>query len=236
MKTKKLVNNVELNPYLRILGFLSIGLFAIIPFQVAIFFISPPPTTVIQYFELFQKNVFLGLLDLDLSLTVDNLLFIMVYVGLYFLLKKSNRILVTLGLVFSIISVTLYVMSREALFSMLNLSNQYSLATSETERTTLETIGQTMLTIYNGTCFNVSYFLGGVTIILFSIAMLKSYIFTKLTGWLGLIMGILMLVPPTFGKLGFVLSFLSIIPLMPWLIIISIRFFKLGRQNIIIEE
>lgn len=236
MEPKKLVNNVELNSYLRILGFLSIGLFAIIPFQAAIFFISPPPTTVIQYFELFQKNPFLGLLDLDLSLTVDNLLFIMVYVGLYFLLKKSNRVLVTLGLVFSIMSVTLYVMSREALFSMLNLSNQYSIATSETERTILETIGQTMLTIYNGTCFTISYFLGGVTIILFSIAMLKSNIFTKVTGWLGLIMGILMLVPPTFGQLGFVLSFLSIIPLMPWLIIIAIRFFKLGRQNINIEE
>ncbi len=236
METKTLVYDVQLKPYLRILGFLSIGLFAIIPFQAAIFFISPPPPTVIQYFDLFQKNIFLGFLDLDLSLTVDNLLFVLVYVGLYFLLKERNRVLVTLGLIFSIVSVTLYVISREALFSMLNLSNQYSIATSETERTTLETIGQTMLTIYNGTCFNVSYFLGGVTIILFSIAMLKSDLFTKVTGWLGLIMGILMLVPPTFGKFGFILSFLSIIPIMPWLILMALNFFKLGKQNIIKEK
>ncbi|MFA5973380.1 MAG: DUF4386 family protein [Lentimicrobiaceae bacterium] len=231
METKNLVYDVQLKPYLRILGFLSIGLFAVIPFQAAVYFISPPPTTVIQYFDLFQKNTFLGFLDLDLSLTVDNLLFILVYVGLYFLLKERNKVLATLGLIFAIISVTLYIISREALFSMLNLSNQYSIATSETERATLLTIGQTMLTIYNGTCFNVSYFLGGVTIILFSIVMLKSTIFTKVTGWLGLMMGVLMLVPPTFGKLGFVLSFLSIIPLMPWLISIAIRFFKLGRQK-----
>ena len=231
METKNLEIDDQLKPYLRILGVLSVVLFAIIPFQAAVFFISPPPTTAIQYFALFQKNQFLGFLDLDLSLTVDNLLFILVYIGLYFLLKESNRVIVTIGLVFAIVSITLYIISREALFSMLTLSNQYSSASNETERTTISTIGQTMLTIYNGTCFNVSYFLGGINLILFSIAMLNSNIFTKITGWLGLIMGILMLVPPTFGKLGFILSFLSIIPLMPWLIIIAIRFFKLGKQN-----
>ena len=232
MENKNLINDDQLKPYLRITGFLLIVLFAIIPFQAAIYFISPPPTTAIQYFNLFQKNPFLGFLDLDLSLTLDNLLFVLVYMALYFLLKDGHRVIVTIGFAFVIVSVTLYIISREALFSMLTLSNQYSIATSEIERNSISTIGQTMLTIYNGTCFNVSYFLGGINMILFSIAMLKSNIFTKVTGWLGLIMGILMLVPPTAGKLGFVLSFLSIIPLMPWLIIIAIRFLKLGKQNI----
>ena len=231
MINENFINDNQLKAYLRILGVLSIILFAIIPFQAAVYFISPPPTTAIQYFTLFQKNLFLGFLDLDLSLTVDNLLFILIYIGLYLLLEKTNRILVTIGLVFAIVSVTLYVISREALFSMLTLSNQYSVATSETERASITTTGQTMLTIFNGTCFNVSYFLGGINMILFSIAMLKSDIFTKVTGWMGLLMGILMLVPPTAGKLGIILSFLSIIPLMPWLIIIAIRFFKLGKQN-----
>ena len=231
MINENFINDNQLKAYLRILGVLSIILFAIIPFQAAVYFISPPPTTAIQYFTLFQKNLFLGFLDLDLSLTVDNLLFILIYIGLYLLLEKTNRILVTIGLVFAIVSVTLYVISREALFSMLTLSNQYSVATHEIERASIATIGQTMLTIFNGTCFNVSYFLGGINMILFSIAMLKSDIFTKVTGWMGLLMGILMLVPPTAGKLGIILSFLSIIPLMPWLIIIAIRFFKLGKQN-----
>lgn len=221
----------KLKPYLRTLGFLCIALFAIIPFQAAVFFISPPPGTAVEYFKLFQQNVFLGFLDLDLSLTVDNLLFLLVYIGLYFLLKESNRLIVTIGLIVSIISVTLYIFSREALLSMLSLSHQYVMATTESDRSSIETIGQVMLTIYNGTSFNVSYFLGGVTIILFSIAMLKSSFFTKVTGWLGLTMGILMLIPPTFGKVGFVLSFLSIIPLMPWLIIMAKRFFRLSRIN-----
>ena len=231
METKNFKYDVELRPYLRMLGFLSIGLFAIIPFQAAVYFISPPPTTVIQYFALFQKNAFLGLLDLDLSLTVDNLLFLLVYIGFYFLFRQYNRILVTIALIFAIISVTLYVISREALFSMMNLSNQYSIASGETEKTALITVGQTMLTIFNGTCFNISYFLGGLIIILFSIAMLKNKIFTKITAWLGLSMGIFMLIPPTFGKFGLILSFLSIILILPWLILIAIRFFKLSKNQ-----
>ncbi len=231
METKKFEYDVELRPYLRMLGFLSIGLFAIIPFQAAVYFISPPPTTVIQYFALFQKNAFLGFLGLDLSLTVDNLLFLLVYIGFYFLFRQYNRILVTIALIFAIISVALYVISREALFSMMNLSNQYSIASGETEKTALITVGQTMLTIFNGTCFNVSYFLGGLIIILFSIAMLKNKIFTKITAWLGLSMGLFMLIPPTFGKFGLILSFLSIILILPWLILIAIRFFKLSKQN-----
>jgi hypothetical protein len=229
MNNENQTTNQQLKIFLKFLGVLCIILFSIIPFQAAVFFISPPPTSAIQYFELFQKNWFLGFLDLDLSLTVDNLLFVLVYVGLFLLLKKNNNVLVTIGIIFATVSISLYVVSREALFSMLTLSNQYSVATSDTERQTLATIGQTMLTIYNGTCFNVSYFLGGITLILFSSAMRKSALFTKTVSWLGLITGVLMLVPPTAGKVGFVLSFLSILPLMPWLIIMAIRFFKLGK-------
>lgn len=231
MENKYLEFNVELRTYLRLLGFISIALFAIIPFQAAVYFISPPPTTVTQYFALFKKNAFLGLLDLDLSLTVDNLLFLLVYIGFYFLFRKYNRILVTVALIFAIISVTLYVISREALFSMWNLSNQYSIASGETEKTALIAVGQTMLTIFSGTCFNVSYFLGGLIIILFSIAMLKNNIFTKITAWIGLSMGIFMLVPPTFGKFGLILSFLSVILILPWLVLIAVRFLKLSKQN-----
>ena len=77
MINENFINDNQLKAYLRILGVLSIILFAIIPFQAAVYFISPPPTTAIQYFTLFQKNLFLGFLDLDLSLTVDNLLFIL---------------------------------------------------------------------------------------------------------------------------------------------------------------
>jgi hypothetical protein len=48
--------NEQIRIFLKFLGVLSIILFAIIPFQAAIYFIVPPPNDVISYFDLFQKK------------------------------------------------------------------------------------------------------------------------------------------------------------------------------------
>ena len=184
----------------------------------------------ISSFELFQKNPLLGFVDFDLNLTVDNILFILVYIGLFLLLKKKNPVFAMIGLVFSIISVALYVVSREAIFGMLTLSNQYMNAVSEADKVATITNGKMLMTLFNGTSFNVSYCFGGIAITMFSIAIINSTVFSKSVGWLGLVIGILMLIPPTAGKLGFVLSFLSIIPMLPWLIMLAIGFFKIGKE------
>jgi len=229
MQKNLLSEEAQWKSFYKFFGVMAIVLFAFIPFQVAVYFISPPPKSVIEYFSLFQRNCLLGLLDLDLGLTIDNIIFMLVYIGLYAVMKRYNKPLTTTGLVFAVISTALYLVSREVSFSMISLSSQYTSAVSEAEKASIVTIGSTLLAIYNGTCFDISYVLGGVSIILFSIAMLKSDLFTEAFAWLGIIMGILMLVPPTMGKFGFVVSFISIIPLMPWLIIVGIRFFRLAK-------
>lgn len=216
--------------FYKFLGVLSIVLFSIIPFQAAIFFISPPPTDVISYFDLFQKSPLLGFIDFDLNLTVDNILFVLVYIGLYLLLKKRNPVFAMIGLVFSIISVGLYVVSREAIFGMLALSNQYANAINEIDKQSIITNGKMLMTLFNGTCFNISYCFGGIALTMFSISIVKSNMFSKSIGWLGLVIGVLMLVPPTAGKVGFVISFVSILPMLPWLIMLAIGFFKLGKK------
>ncbi|HQY90667.1 DUF4386 family protein [Caldilinea sp.] len=223
--------NEQIRIFLKFLGVLSIILFAIIPFQAAIYFIAPPPNDVISYFDLFQKNPLLGFIDFDLNLTVDNILFVLVYIGLFLLLKKRSPVFSMIGLVFSIISVALYVVSREAIFGMLILSNQYASAVSEVDKVSIITNGKMLMTLFNGTSFNVSYCFGGIAITMFSIAIINSRVFSKSVGWLGLVIGILMLVPPTAGQLGFVISFISIMPMLPWLIMLAIGFFKLGKKS-----
>jgi len=223
--------NEQMRVFFKFLGALSIVLFSIIPFQAAIFFIAPPPTNVISYFELFQKSPLLGFIDFDLNLTVDNILFMLVYIGLYLLLKKRNPVFSMIGLVFSIISVALYIVSREAIFGMLALSNQYANAINEIDKQSIITNGKMLMTLFNGTCFNISYCFGGIALTLFSISIVKSNVFSKKIGWLGLVIGLLMLVPPTAGKFGFVLSFVSIVPMLPWLIMLAIGFFKLGKKT-----
>jgi hypothetical protein len=47
---------------------------ALIPIQIIIFVVWPPPTTVSDWFTLFQDNWLLGLLSLDLLYMLDNTL------------------------------------------------------------------------------------------------------------------------------------------------------------------
>src|SRR5690242_8377784 len=52
----------------RIGGLAALAVVVLIPIQAAIFILWPPPTTVLGYFSVFQSNLPLGLLDLDLLL------------------------------------------------------------------------------------------------------------------------------------------------------------------------
>jgi hypothetical protein len=58
--------------------------------------------------------------------------------------------------------------------------------------------------------------------------MLQSNVFSKATAYVGIVMGVLMLVPPTVGTIGLLLSLISLIPTLIWLIPIARRLFQLG--------
>lgn len=206
-------------------------MFALTLIQSFIFITNPPPSTVIDYFTLFQKNQILGLLDLDLLLIVINILLILIYLALYVVLKRFNKSYMAIALTIGLAGTILFFASREATFGMLALSNQYAAASTDTERAMLLATGQTLLTIYNGTAFDLSYIFGGVVILIFSVVMLQSNIFSKATAYVGIVMGILMLVPPTVGTIGLLLSLISLIPTLIWLIPIARRLFQLGRAS-----
>jgi hypothetical protein len=205
-------------------------MFALTLIQSFIFITNPPPSTVIDYFTLFQKNQILGLLDLDLLLIVINVLLILIYLALYIALARFNKSYMTIALAIGIVGTTLFFASREATFGMLSLSNQYATASTDAERAMLLAAGQTLLTVYNGTAFDLSYIFGGIVILIFSVVMLQSNIFGKAIAYVGLVMGILMLVPPTVGTIGLVLSLLSLVPTLIWLIPVARRLYQLGEQ------
>jgi len=210
-------------------GAAALIIVALIPIQSFIFIAYPPPNTVIGYFTLFQNNKILGLLDLDLLLTVDNVLLILIYLALYVALKRANESFMAIALTVGLVGTVLYLVSREATFSMLSLSDQYAAATTDAQRAMFLAAGQVMLTIYNGTAFDISYVLGGVTILIISFVMLRSNIFSKATAYVGILMGVLMLVPPTAGTIWLFLSLISLVPTLIWLILIARRLFQLGQ-------
>lgn len=67
------------------------GMLAIMLIQILIFIIWPPPETVIDFYNLFSQNWLLGLLSLDFLYLVNNTILILIYLALYFSLRKINE-------------------------------------------------------------------------------------------------------------------------------------------------
>jgi Domain of unknown function (DUF4386) len=206
----------------RIGGYAAVFMFLLIPIQIIIFIASPPPQTVLDYFALFQHNRLLGLLDLDLLLIVDNLLSIPLYLALYIALRRKNESWMLIATSLGILSIILYLVSREATFSMLALSNQYAVATTEAQRQILQAAGQVLLISYNGTVFNISYILGAAALI-----MLQNDLFSKATAYLGLAANII-----AFGlyipSIGVYISIFSVLFLWIWDLLVALRLLRFG--------
>lgn len=192
-----------------------------IPLQAAVFILSPPPTTVAAYFELFQQNPLLGLLDLDLLLTLDYLAMIPFYLALFVVVRRVSPSSALLGLVTGLFSLLLYLFSREATFSMWLLSAQHAAATDDGQRAALIAAGQTLLTLYNGGSFAISYLLGAASTLIYSAAMLRHHVFGTWPGIVGLVTGATMLVPANVGPVGVTIAMASLIPTAVWLVLLA---------------
>jgi hypothetical protein len=212
----------------RIGGVAALGIVALIPIQAIVFVLWPPPTTVVDYFTIFQTNALRGLLDLDLLLIVDQLLIVAVLLGLYTALRQTDESVMLIGTAIGLLGAVLFMVSREATLSMLSLSQQYAVAASEQERASLVAAGQTLLTVYNGTSFSVGYFLSGLAMLIVSTVMLRGTVFSHVTGVAGVLAGVTGLVPASMGTVGFVLSFISLLPLVVWLILVGRRLLQFG--------
>ena len=212
---------------LRVAGIAALTVAALIPLQGLVYVLWPPPSTVLDYFTVFQTTAVLGFLDLDLLLVLDQLLLMLMLLGLYVALRQSDQSLTLIGTTAGLLGATLMIVSREATFSMFTLSQQHASATSQAERAALESAGQTLLTTYNGTSYSLGYVLCGLAMLLISIVMLRSALFSHFTGLAGVAAGVTGLIPATMGTLGFVLAFLSLIPLLVWLVLVGRRLLKL---------
>ncbi|MGA7933037.1 MAG: hypothetical protein WCA35_05775 [Kovacikia sp.] len=86
--------------------------------------------------------------------------------------------------------------------------------------------GQTMLVIWQGTAFDVSYILRAIALLIASIVMLRSQMFSKAIAYVGILTSVLMFVPPSAGAIGMVLSLLSLASLVIWLPLVARRLFQ----------
>ncbi len=203
-----------------------------IPLQAAVFILSPPPTTVEAFFALFQENPLLGLLDLDVLLTLDYLVMVPFYLALYVVVRLVAPAWALLALVIGLFSLVLFVVSREATFSMWMLSDQFVAATTASDKAALLAAGTTLLTLYNGGTFATSYVLGAISTLLFSAMMVRYHVFGRLPGLIGVLTGVTMLVPANAGPVGLTFAMVSLLPTAAWLILLVPHLLRVARESL----
>ena len=208
-------------------GMAALTTLVLIPIQIIIFIAWPPPSTVDGYFTLFQNNWLLGLLNLDLLYMLTTVLMGLVILALYAALRRASESYMAIALALGLVATAVYFASNTA-FEMLSLSNQYAAATTDAQRSVFLAAGQAMLAIYQGTAFDVYYVISAVALLIISVVMLRSNIFSKVTAYVGILMSVLMLVPSTAGTIGLIFALTSLVPTAIWLILIARRLFQLG--------
>ena len=203
----------------------------LIPLQIIVYAIWGIPETAIESFTLFQANKLIGLLVLEFLYLVSNILSIPIYLALYMTLRRVDQSVMAIATVLGLIAIAVVFAARPT-FDMLYLSEQYAAATTEAQRAILLAAGEAKLALVYGTAQQVHYFLGAVALLLVSIVMLRSDIFSRTTAYVGIIANVLVfgLYVPT---IGVYLSIFSVFPFLTlWLILIGRRFLQLGsRQN-----
>jgi len=190
------------------------------------------PVTAIGWFTLLQKDKFVSLALLDIFDLVNYALVGLIFLALYAALRKSNQSVMGLATIFSIVGITVYLASNQAL-SILYLSEQSAAATSEAQQSLYLAAGEALLANTHGTGIHISLFLVLLAGLIVSTVMLRSDVFSKATAVTGILAN-------SFGLSYFiVLFFAPAISWLPptisapfrliWYVLIAIKLFKLGK-------
>ena len=209
--------DVDYRPLFKLTNFLIIIMLLIIPLQIIIFSLYPPPNTVEGFFELYKSNVFLGLLSLDFLYLINNTIMIILYLSLFVALYKDSPLTVLIAFILGIVGLVCYYGSNPS-FEILNLSRKFFDANIN-EQIIYIAAGETLLAGYSGTSFNVYYVLNTICLLMFSYTLIKSPIFKKSVGYWALASGFFMIIPSSAGMIGLIFSLLSLIP---WIVFIGL--------------
>ncbi len=205
--------------------------------EVVGFIFYPQPSTVSGWFELYQRNWIVGLLDfwgLEVPMYV---MFAVVFLALYVVLREADGGLMAIALAFVLIGVGVFLATNNA-FTMLSLSNQHAAATTEAERLAFLAAGQAVLAntaqrAVGG--FNVGLFLVSVAGLMTSSVMLRSETFSRTTAYLGILAHALALADYLRQALtsSELVALLLILPgallLVAWFVMVGRRLRRLGQ-------
>ncbi len=203
---------------------------------------GPPPGSVIEWFNLFQKDWITGLFFLGLADVVIAVAWIPLALALYTALRRTNLTWMTIAIPLAFIGIAVYLATNIA-FSMYSLSFQYAAATTDAQKSLILAAGQGLVTMSQGTGEYLGYPLVWLAGLIISVVMLRSKTFGKVSAYIG-ILGFAFLLAglPTgagytaTGPLpGIMVALVALsivgggILSLVWYILIGIRLVQLGR-------
>jgi len=197
--------------------------------------LSALPQTAVDRFAQFQTSPLLGLYSLDLLNIVNQIFLIPAYVALYAAQRKTSHALSLLALIIFLVGTTVFVTTNTAL-PMLELSNKYAVATTESQKVLLAAAGEAMLV--RGSHGSLGVFIGfllpNIAGLIMSFAMLSGKIFSKVTSLTGIAGSILILAyivlvtfAPNVKDIATAVSMPGGLLLMAWMVMFTIRLFRL---------
>lgn len=199
--------------------------------------INSLPQTAIARFQQLHDNCLLGLYNLDLLNTLNQILLIPVYFALYVALRENNR-MALLSLIVFLVGTALFIAGNTAM-PMLDLSHKYFAAVSEAQKNLLAAGGETMLA--KGAHGSFSVFIGftlpTIGALMMAGNMTRSDSFNKIFSWLGVAGNSLMVLYlvivtffPSSGKFALILAMPGGLLIMAWMISFMLRFFRLAAK------
>ena len=201
---------------------------------------TTPIITAIDWFTLFHHNLLIGLTFLNFFDLFEYALLGLVFLALYVALKQTNPSVMLIAIVSGLIGITVYFASNQAL-AMLALSERYSAAITDVQRSAYIAAGEALLavnnpgSIYQGTGIYLSLFFVLLAGLIISVVMLSSDVFSKAAAVVGILAnGIALCYFIT-------LIFLPAIYWLPhpisapfrvtWYFLIALRLFKLATEQ-----
>ena len=178
-------------------------------------------------FLLLQNDKLGGLISLDFHLVLGNLLGILLFLALYVSLKQVNNSYALIALVLGLIADVLIIPARP-ISELFSLSGLYATASTEVAKSQYLAAGEVLLSQFNGTGWFMNTFLGGFSLLISSLLMLRSGVFSKSTAYVGIITNAavcLFFIP----GIGMLFLFLSLPGYMIWYFQLTRRFLKLAQ-------
>lgn len=201
--------------------------------------LSALPQTAIDRFTQFQANPILGLYNLDLLTITNQIILIPAYYALYAAHRKVNIPYAGLAFIIFLIGSIIFISTNTAL-PMFELSRKFAAASTESQKALFAAAGEAMLA--RGTHGSLGVFVGfvlpNIAGFVMSFVMLKGKIFSKINSYLGivgssLLVVYLILVTFTQGKdMATALAMPGGLMSMAWMILFTIKLFKLGQNTI----